>query len=634
MKNIFLSILLVSCACSSRAGVKYPVSDIPAGLMKNANVVKRVDELEFRIYGTNETVERHHYVLTILNENGDGQAMMREYYDQLRQVHSIEGTLYDAAGNALKKLKSKDLQDLSATDNNLVDDDRVKEHRFYCKDYPYTVEYEVEIKWNNTLFFPAWLPQDAEYTAVEQSTCTIICPEKYEVRYRQFNYKDQPMITVNDGKKYMTWEVKNLSGIKRPYASPEWRELTTMIYFAPTDFEIQGYKGNMSSWKEFGKFQYVLNQNRDQLPDAILQTVHNLTTGITDDKEKVRVLYNYLQKNTRYVSIQLGIGGWQPFEASFVAQKGYGDCKALSNYMYSLLKAAGIKANYALVYAGQNAQSRILEDFPCEQFNHVILCVPFQKDTMWLECTSHDLVAGYMSGFTANRKALVINEDGGTLVSTPRYTIRENLQYRQIKAKVNEEGQLDMKVSTRYSAMQQDELQMMINALSREKVQKILQQELELSTYDVSNFQYAEDRKLLPELNEELEISVSGYATITGKRLFLTPNILNRTSRKFDADEKRTADFLFGFAFRDEDDYEIELPQGYQLEASSQDVHIQTKFGSYTCSVKLEGNKVRYHRVREQFAGKYPATGASDLAKFFEDIYKADRARIVLVKES
>lgn len=623
---------MIICLSALANGIKYPVSSIPENLKKNANVVKRMEETEFRIVNTGEAVLYHKYVLTVLNENGDHDAALVEYYDNLQKITSIEGAIYDAAGNQIKKLKSKDVMDLSAVgDNNLMDDNRRKVYQFYYKSYPYTVEFEVKKKFNNTLFLPTWLPVEDENFSVEQSSYSIVCPANYNVRFRAFNYKGDPELTSEKDKKIMKWQVKNLPGVVRPYASPPLYELTTIIYFAPTDFEIEGYKGSMNNWQEFGKFVYSLKKDRDQLPDDVVQKVQQLTNGITDEKEKIKILYSYLQHQTRYVSIQLGLGGWQPFDASYVARKGYGDCKALANYMYSLLKAANIKSYYTLVKAGSG--QNIIEDFPSQQFNHVIVCVPLQKDTMWLECTSQTLPAGYLSEFTANRKALLIDEQGSTLVSTPRYTVKENKQVRNIIGKIDEEGNLTMKSNTTYGGTQQDALSGMINALSKDKVQKVLQQELELSTYDVNDFKYTESPNVLPELNEELDISVSGYATVSGKRLFITPNILNRATKKIDVDNTRTTDLVFFQEWRDEDNCEIEIPKGYQVEAMPQNVLSKTKFGIYSCIIKLDGNKILYHRIREQFSGRFSAKDQDELDKFLEVIYKADRSKIVFVKK-
>lgn len=633
MQKLLLIAVLFTGFFADANDIKYPVSAIPENLKKNANVVKRMEDIQFQIFNTGETVLHRKYALTILNENGDDDAVFMEYYDKLRKITSIEGALYDAEGNQIKKMKSKEVMDVSAVnDNNLMDDNRRKVFQFYYKSYPYTVEFEEEIKFNNTLFFPTWLPMEDEHFAVEQSAYTIICPANYNVRYRAFNYKEDPLVSTEKDKKTMKWEVKNLSGVVRPYASPPLYERTTMVFFAPSDFEIEDYKGDMSTWQEFGKFVYSLKKNRDQLPDDVVQKVQQLTNGVSDVREKINVLYEYLQHQTRYISVQLGLGGWQPFDASFVAQKGYGDCKALANYMYSLLKAADIKSYYTLVKAGSG--QNIIEDFPSQQFNHVILCVPLQKDTMWLECTSQTLPAGYMSDFTANRKALLIDEQGGTLVSTPRYTIKENVLVRNISGKIDAEGNLQMKVNTNYGGTQQDDLSGMINALSKDKVQKVLQQELDLSTYDINNFKYAENKTSLPELNEQLDVSVSGYATVSGKRLFVVPNILNRSYRKIEVDDQRGIDLLFKEEWRDEDDYEIEIPQGYELEAMPQDLSLKTRFGNYGCTIKLSGNKIIYHRIREQFSGRFPAKDQNDLAKFYEDMYKADRNKIVFVKKA
>ena len=630
---IFLSLLL--CVSGIKAAdPKYPVSSIPENLKKDADVVKRMEEITFQVISTGETILHKKYALTILNENGADNAGIAEYYDKLISITSMEGTLYDASGKVLKRTKNKDISDVSAVSgNNLIDDSRVKTHHFYYREYPYTVEYEVEQKFSNTLFFPNWYPQEDEKYAVEQSSYTVICPEQYEIRYRAFNYKGAPEVTTEKGKKKMRWSVNAIPAIKLPFASPSWKEMTTVVYFAPSEFEIQGYKGNMSSWKDFGKFQASLNAGRDVLPAQIIETVNSLTAGISDTREKIRVLYNFLQKNTRYISIQLGIGGWQPFPASEVATKGYGDCKALTNYMYSLLKAAGIKSNYTLVYAGGN-KDVLIEDFPSNRFNHVILCVPMAKDSVWLECTSQTLPAGYMSDFTGNRKALMITEEGGVVVRTPQYGLRENTEQRVIKAKLDENGNLSLNVKASYGGTEQDDVSSLINGLSKEKVEKVLQKELELSTYNINSFKYEETKDILPKVDEQLDISVSNYATISGKRLFIMPNILNRGGVVLNDQKDRAFDYVYNNAYRQEDKYEIEIPEGYELEAAPADVNLQSKFGTYTSSAKLVGRKIIYTRTREHFAGRYPAKEGIALAGYFESVYRSDRSRMVFVKKA
>jgi len=634
MRTCILLALLFFSLSIKAADPKYPVSSIPEKLLKNANVVKRMEEIEFQIVSTGETILHHKYALTILNENGDAAAGMVQAYDKLRQLTSIEGALYDGSGNLLKKVKNKDVQDVSGVDdNNLIDDSRRKIHHFYYRNYPYTVEYETVEKINNTLFFPSWMPQDDEDLSVEQSSFTLICPAAYKIRFRAFNYTGEPTITTEKDKKKMQWKITSLTAVKKIFASPSWKELTTVIYFAPSEFEIQGYKGDMTTWTDFGKFQNSLNAGKDLLPDNMVQMVNSLTANATDARDKVKILYNFLQKNTRYISIQLGLGGWQPFEASYVAKKGYGDCKALTNYMYSMLKAAGIRSNYTLVYAGAK-KDVLMEDFPSNRFNHVILCVPLQKDTMWLECTSQTDPAGYMGGFTGNRKALVITEQGGKVVSTPRYGIKENIQVRSIQAKLDVAGTLEMSVQTKYGGLQQDGVSSLINALSKEKVQEVLQKEFELSTYDIDDFKYQETKAVVPEVEERLKMTAHNYATISGKRLFITPNILNRGGAKITEEENRTVNYVFDYEFRDEDKIEIEIPEGYELESTTPELNVKTRFGTYEASAKLVGNKIIYNRTREQFAGRFPATEGPALYKFLADIYKADRTRIVLVKKA
>jgi hypothetical protein len=634
MKKYLIAALLFLLPLAMLAGDGiYAVSKIPAALLERANAVIRLREERVELKSLEKIIFNEHYVITVLNEKGAEYVDLVEGYDDFNTVESIEGILYDASGNKIKSLKKSDIKDVSMNSTmSLAEDGRLKAHNFYHRIYPYTVEYTVEKIKKETMFFPQWVPVPGEFVSVEKSKIDIIVASEYKFRIKTYNYNKEPVIQKSGEKTIYSWSIENFEGISREYASPSWREITPFIITAPSEFIIEDYKGTMNDWKELGLFQSTLNRNRDQLPEAVKIKVHEIIRNVITTKQKTDLLYNYLQQNTRYISIQLGIGGWRPFEANYVATKGYGDCKALSNYMYALLKEAGIVSYYTLIKAGDNAQD-IIADFPARQFNHVILCVPDQKDTIWLECTSQTTPAGYMGGFTGNRHALLITEEGGKLVKTPVYGKKENVQNRKIFAVLNADAELKIKSETAYGALKQDDYHELINGLSKDKVKEYLDERLDFATYDVADFSYKEQKKAIPVIDETLLINVSNYATITGKRLFIIPNVMTRSYRKLAQDTARKYDIVLDNEYRDVDSVEIELPKGYEAESIPQPVLINTKFGKYEAIVKLDAGKLYYYRTIEHNGGRFPAKEYNELVKFYEAIYKADRNRVVLVKK-
>jgi uncharacterized protein YegP (UPF0339 family) len=635
IRNIIGFLTLLVCVGTDAFAKEFPVSEIPDSLLRGAHVVKRFEEVRFEIMSTTETILKKKYALTVLNKNGDDYAVFEERFDALRSVRAIDGKLLDAAGSEIKSVKNKDIRERSAiSSGSIYEDAKVKEHNFDYHQYPYTVVYEVTVRYNHSFYFEPWMPQDSEDLAVQESHYTLVHPTVYGVRIKAFNYTGKGEETIDGNNKITRWSLNNKKAISRPYASPAWHELTTAVYIAPTNFTIGSYQGNMATWKAMGLFHNTLNSGRDVLPDAVKADVARICAPLIEAEEKVKKLYEYLQQNTRYISIQLGVGGWQPFDAAYVAKNRYGDCKALSNYMYSLLKEAGITARYAIIKAGYSRDAkRILEDFPMPQFNHVVLCVPVAKDTMWLECTSQSESAGYMGGFTGNRKALLVTPEGGVLAATPRYSVAENSQIRRLDGKLDAAGNLLVSVHTKYTGEQQDGITSLVENTNANEVKEKLNEKLDLPTYEVLDYKYTQKKDRLPEVSESLNLELQRWATVSGKRLFLQPNMLSQSTFKLESDTARTCDYVFDMEYRDVDSLELELPDGYTPEAMPKDVSLKTKYGHYRFTTKLDNNRLFVLRSMEQYAGRYPAKEGVELEQFWDAVFKSDRARVVLVKK-
>ena len=631
MKKILTICLSLSCIYAYAQN--YNVNLIPETLLKGANAVKRFEELKVTLVSPSKARVKHTYAITILNEAGKHHTGFSSSYDKLHSIDDITGKLFDATGKEIKKVKQKEISDVSYDDEmSLMTDTRLKRHSFYYNQYPYTIEYEEENTLDGIFFLPSWVPVSDDLFAVQQSRYVVEFPADYKLRYKQFNYDGQPVSGGNDKVKSFTWSIKDFAPIKYDAFFPPWQEITPSVRIAPSDFEVGGYKGNMDSWKNLGIFINKLNEGKDELPENIKLQVHQMVDGITDKEEKIKKLYEFMQQNTRYISIQMGIGSWQPFDAKYVAGKKYGDCKALSNYMKSLLTEAGIEANYVLVKAGEGLKG-LFEDFPAPNFNHAIMCVPDGKDTLWLECTSQTASAGFMGGFTGNRQALMIGKGGGYVVQTPRYTALDNQQIRKVDATIDAEGNMLADVRTTFSGLQQDTQHSLMYEANKEQREKYLNRNISLATYTVDKNDYNETKGRKPVIVEKLHITAPHFASITGKRMFIAPNMFNKSSSKLVNDEPRKYEIHLGFEFIDVDTIQISIPGGYEAEAIPANVNVKNKFGNFSVDYSVKGNQIMVVRKYETLGNRYPASDYKELVEFFDVKYKADRAKVVLVKK-
>lgn len=613
-------------------GQNYAVQLIPDSLRINAHAVKRMEEIQVIIKSVNKVIVKHKYAITILDEEGERFSGYENYYSTLKELKNIDGNLYDNTGKKIASVKRKDIQDVPDFDGfSLIQDNRIKRHQFYHRQYPYTIEYEEEEENNETYFLPYWMPVEGAHMSVANSKFIVEVPAGFEIRIKQVNFPLPPSINTASGTTY-SWQMSNQKSlVQEPYQGA-FREILPIVYIGPTQFSIGGYSGQMQSWKSLGNFNVTLNAGKDLLPEKIKNEIHALTDGISDRNEKINKAYQYLQQNTRYISIQLGLGGWQPFDAKYVADNKYGDCKALANYMVSLLKEIGIKANYVLVTAGRGRKG-LSEDFPAPYFNHVICCVPGDKDTTWLECTSQTSPAGYVGSFTGNRKALLIGEDGGYIVNTPNYQAHHNQQIRTVKATLDIKGDLVAEVNTHFTGIQQEEAHQLIHEATKEEKEKYLNEALSISTYEVNNFNYIEKPGKIPVVDEYLRITATGFANTSGKRIFIQPNLFNKSSTKLSEDSLRQYPIQFNQAYLDIDTVTIQIPPGYVLEGSLKDVFLQNAFGEFSAKYQFNNQQLTLIRYRKSDIKTFPSSDFPKLVEFINSIYKADRSRIVFVKK-
>lgn len=624
----YILILTVLLFANSLIYSQLPVSallPVAENLRQHANSIKREEDIIFEIKAHDKAYYKVHKLVTVLNESAKDELQFDSYADKFHSLEEATIILYDSYGKVIKKYNKKDLIFYSYGEE-LVSDGKYYFLNIPASNYPVHVQIDYEIKFNGLLSYPAYRVQSINQSVIK-STFTVSVPASLDIRYKERGFQIAPAITNEDSKKIYKWTANEMKALKYEDGSVSYESYFPGIILAPNKFELDGYDGDMTSWEKFGFWYGSLSKEAINLSSERKAYFREMVKNASDDREKASIIYKYLQQNCRYVLITLGIGGFKPFEASFVDKKKYGDCKALSNYTQACLDAVGIKSYQALINAAYNKEP-VDPSFPANSFNHVILCVPLAKDSVWLECTSNTNEFGVLGSSTENRNALLITGDGGKLVATPRSIAANNQFKTNCTITLREDGSGNVKVNLLTKGEYNNPFLM-----SEKKDEQKDYLVNTLGFLQPDDFLFTEDKTGNASTQVEMEIDKIPAFT-AGNKLFLNPRIYKIWKSVLPNTEIRTQDYYFNSPFIKTDTTIYNLPAGYSLEALPETKELEFAYGNFTARYAYDQKKNQMITTArlELKQHKIPSADYKKTKIFFDEVLSEFNTKIVIRK--
>ena len=611
--------------------INFSAATIPDNLKENANALVRFEKITIDLQSQRSMLTKQTRIVTVFNENGNNNVDASEVFDKSTSVKSIEAVVYNAAGAQIKKIKRKDFKETALSEGSIITDNRAIYLEYTPVEYPYTIVFTCETETSNTAFIPQWRVTEGAGVSIGKKEFSITSSPGLGFRYKEYNFEGTGIQKSNNGNT-LAYTAENIAAARSEDYSPVWDKVKPYVIFGIEKFHLEGVDATVASWEDFGDWYYNnLLTGTDELSPETINKIKGVVGTETDPVKKAKLVYEYMQSKTRYISIQLGIGGWKPMLAKDVDRLGYGDCKALSNYTRALLKAVGVES-YCVVIYGDSGKRDLREDFVSMQGNHMILAVPDKDKMIWLECTSQVAPFGFQGRFTDDRMALVVKPKGSQLVRTGIYETQANLQSSKGTYKILDSGAIAADFTILSKGTQYDN-KYYLESESKDNRDKYYKSgfsninNLKLKKTDIKN------NKNVQELLEDIALEAEGYCNKSGNKLIFSVNAFNQYSAIPQRYRSRKMPFEVLRGFVDTDEITIVLPEGFTMESKPEDVTIKDKYGEYTAQFIPSGNgSLLYKRSLTINQGYYASTDYENYRLFREKIARNDNAKVVLVK--
>jgi len=629
MRFFLLLLIVLPIYSFSQDESKLTVITIPSALTENANAVIRKNTVSVIIEDYDKVSVETDRIVTVLNERGDDDVNAYESYDPYVKIRKISAIVYDRFGKKIQKFKKSDFTDVSAVSNgSLYTDNRVLYHDYTPRSYPYTIHYKSTVVHKNTAFLPSWYPIEGFFISTESSNLKITNESNVAVRVAEENLEKYNGISKSD----LSYSAKDLPAIRSEAYSPNFNTYAPHVLMTLEKFEMVGVDGVNKDWSTFGKWMHdQLLADVGEIPQTVKEEIKTLTQDLKTDREKAEVVYKFMQDRSRYISVQVGIGGWKPIDATEVHEKAYGDCKGLSNYTRSLLNEVGIKSNHVIIYGGGNIRD-IKDDFSSTQGNHMILHIPKldNEENIYLECTSKTAPFGFIAGFTDDRDALIVNESGGKILHTTQYPTELNKQITSAQILLEENGSAsgDLQMESEgYQYSFRDHIDQFTERELKENYQKRWDY---LNDFNIEKAIISKDLDSV-KVTEKVTFNIGKAASKMGDILLINTVLFNRHKYEPPTYNDRKLDLVISRGYVDQDEYEIFLAPQMEIDALPETIEINTDFGTYKLEAKADAdNKIKVSRYLKVNKGKFNSNRYADYLEFRSAIVKADNSKAAI----
>jgi hypothetical protein len=407
---------------------------------------------------------------------------------------------------------------------------------------------------------------------------------------------------------------------------------------------------SLPTWHDVGEWEIHLTNGRLDASPGIKAEVSTLTAAAPTSIVKMRALADFMQRNIRYVAIELGIGGWQPHPAAQIYDHRYGDCKDKATLMRSMLREAGVESFYVIIY---HKRGSVTPETPASMyaFDHVIVAIklpegatdpslvatvkhPTLGTLLFYDPTSEKTPFGQIPGYLQANYGLLVAPSGGELVELPQQPSALNGIQRTGKLTLTISGDLlgDVKEEN-VGDIARSERETFIAAQKESDQVKPIESRLadSLSAFRLTKATVSNVKETDRPFIWNYSFHAQNYAKYAGNLLLVRPRVLGRKSQGLlETPEPRRYPIEFPGPRQDTDSYEITLPPGYVVDDLPPATDVDFGFASYHSKTEVVGNVLRYQRRFEVKKLSVDAADAPQLKKFYRIIASDERNTAVL----